>query len=67
MIDTIEEKRQSLVKRVNTLLLKHPRSYMQLAREIGIDRNTLIGFMKGKKATSIKAMYMIEKFLEARE
>ena len=61
------DKQSEIKQRVEHLLIKEPRSYADLARQIGIAPASMVSFMKGRRQTSVLVLSMIERYLIERE
>lgn len=61
------DKHSELKQRLKLLMIQHPVSYKNLAKQIGIDLRSLMDFMENRRQTSVLILMMIEKYVIERE
>jgi septation ring formation regulator EzrA len=60
-------KRDELNKRIDALLLKVPKSWEEMRKEIGVSSTCFRGFRRGQRDTNTKNLAKIEKYIIEQE
>ncbi len=58
---------QNLRERFHAIMLRDPRSILELCSDTGFTRDILNAFIKGTKKTSMKSLYRIEEWINKEE